>query len=189
MTQTWFISDLHFGHGNILNFTNPDGTKLRPWTDTGEMAVDIIAKWNERVSDGDTVYVVGDVVWNGPSLHLIDACRGKKILVAGNHDTFNAARYLKHFTDVRGVAVINSNWVVTHIPIHPSCLEHRWELNIHGHLHAKAIGEPNQTRSDLRYFNVSVEAIDYAPVCAPEIAAKIERIKKARNHTYVLGRN
>lgn len=175
MAQTWFISDLHLGHVKMLTFTNEDGSKLRPWTDSGQMAIDLVERWNALVSDGDRVFVVGDVSWNRTSLHLIRACRGKKILVAGNHDQFKASTYLEFFDDVRGVAELDGlGWVVTHIPIHPSCLEHRWRVNIHGHTHAKRV--PNSLgTSDNRYFNVSVEAIDYAPISVPVIEKRLAR--------------
>ena len=31
MKDIFFISDTHFGHANMLNFTNYDGTKMRPF--------------------------------------------------------------------------------------------------------------------------------------------------------------
>lgn len=43
-----YISDLHFGHANILKFDN------RPFRNTEEMETALIENWNNTVSAGDT---------------------------------------------------------------------------------------------------------------------------------------
>ncbi len=48
-----YISDLHFGHANILKFDN------RPFRNTEEMETALIENWNSTVSAGDTTYILG----------------------------------------------------------------------------------------------------------------------------------
>ena len=50
----FYIADLHFGHKNILGYDK------RPFDNTEQMDEEIIRRWNERVCDDDTVYVLGD---------------------------------------------------------------------------------------------------------------------------------
>ena len=49
----YYIADMHFGHKNVLRFDN------RPFADTELMDEVLIHNWNERVTDEDTVYVLG----------------------------------------------------------------------------------------------------------------------------------
>ena len=49
------IADMHFGHEAIIRYCN------RPYKTVQEMDEDIIKKWNETVSNKDTVLVLGDV--------------------------------------------------------------------------------------------------------------------------------
>jgi calcineurin-like phosphoesterase family protein len=49
MSKTFFISDTHFGHTNICNFTNYDGSPLRPWDIIEEHDAALIENWNRVV--------------------------------------------------------------------------------------------------------------------------------------------
>ena len=130
------ISDTHFGHTNSWQkFKLPNGDPLRPFTSTEEMDEAIISNWNSVVRPQDKVYVLGDVVINRKHMHKIGQLNGTKILIAGNHDVMRTTEYLEYFKEVKGVGVL-SDFVLTHIPIHPCSLE-RWSGGWHGHLHSK----------------------------------------------------
>lgn len=47
--------------------------------------------------------------------------------------------------------------ILTHVPVHPNQLEHRFQKNIHGHMHSKKLEDP-------RYVCVSLEHTGLAPV-------------------------
>lgn len=55
--MNYYIADTHFGHRNIINF---DG---RPFHDITEMKLALIANWNRRVTNEDTVFILGDFCW------------------------------------------------------------------------------------------------------------------------------
>jgi calcineurin-like phosphoesterase family protein len=44
--KTWFISDLHIDHNNILKYSN------RPFKDIQEMQESFISNWNSVVAEG-----------------------------------------------------------------------------------------------------------------------------------------
>ena len=54
----YFIADLHFGHKNIIKLCD------RPFSSIEEMDEEFISTWNAKVKKkADTVYIVGDLVW------------------------------------------------------------------------------------------------------------------------------
>lgn len=81
-SRTWFTSDTHFGHQNIIRYCD------RPFSNTDEMDEAIIANWNEVVAPEDTVYHLGDVALGAiaESLPKVARLNGYKICVLGNHD-------------------------------------------------------------------------------------------------------
>ena len=54
----FYISDLHFGHKNILKFDN------RPFFTLEEMEKTLISNWNNKISKNDDVYILGDMFWH-----------------------------------------------------------------------------------------------------------------------------
>jgi calcineurin-like phosphoesterase family protein len=79
---TYYTSDLHFGHLNIIRFCD------RPFPGVPAMNARLVQLWNETVTDDDTVWVLGDVALGAldESLAHIGRLAGHKILVPGNHD-------------------------------------------------------------------------------------------------------
>ena len=55
--MNYFISDLHFGHLNIIRLDN------RPFTTLEEMDNKLIENWNNTVTRDDTIYILGDFSW------------------------------------------------------------------------------------------------------------------------------
>lgn len=162
MKNTFFISDTHFGHKNIITFKDGDDKLLRPFDSVEEMDEHMVECWNSVVKDGDRVYHLGDVVINRKALPIMDRLNGKKVLVKGNHDIFKLRDYVKYFDDIRAYKVMPEHGIIcSHIPIHPESLE-RWRLNIHGHLHGNIL-------PDKKYLSVCVEQINYTPVELEEL--------------------
>lgn len=158
MSNTFLIADTHFGHTNILTFKKDDGTLIRPdFKSIAHHDEMLIYYWNSVVSPQDKVYHLGDVGltnWTHLS-RILSALNGTKILIKGNHDGAKLSQYAQHFKDVRGSHVLDK-FILTHIPIHPDSLS-RWKCNIHGHVHTN-------TYKDKRYYNVSVENINFRPI-------------------------
>lgn len=154
MSRVYFISDLHLGHKNILNFSG----NLRDGDCPIEHDHIIIAKWNSTVRKRDLVYVLGDVCMY-KDLSILDELGGRKILIRGNHDVQTTSEYLKYFEEVHGITRYKEFWL-SHCPIHPA--ELRGKKNIHGHVHGSSIKNA-YGEYDERYINVCCEAIDSFP--------------------------
>jgi|JI10StandDraft_1071094.scaffolds.fasta_scaffold43416_4 calcineurin-like phosphoesterase family protein len=79
---TWFTSDLHFGHANIIEYSG------RPFADVEQMNEALIERWNDAVQPDDVVWVLGDVAMGriAETLPLVTRLAGRKHLLAGNHD-------------------------------------------------------------------------------------------------------
>ena len=184
MPSVFLVSDTHFGHAGVCRFTRNDGvTKLRPWTDPNEMDEAMVKAWNERVKPTDKIYHLGDVVINRRALSIMSRLNGDKVLIRGNHDIFKDEDYRAHFRELRAYHVMNG-LILSHIPVHEASLG-RFGCNIHGHLHAnrvkKARGVDARTGEilysdeiDPRYYNVSVEQTDFAPILFEDVLKKIK---------------
>lgn len=79
----WFTSDCHFGHENILEYTN------RPYSNINEHDEGIITNYNNKVQQGDLCYFLGDMFFGCSTQKARDymsRMRGTKVLIKGNHD-------------------------------------------------------------------------------------------------------
>ena len=186
--QRLWTSDQHFGHTNIIRYCN------RPFADVAEMNEVLIDRWNETVSDIDTVWVLGDVAL-GPikeSLALVRRLRGRKVLVAGNHDRCWAGGgpmstpWVDVYRDA-GFEEVLQGWVsvqlgerralACHLPYEGDSHDDdrftaqrpidKGELLLHGHVHDRWRIKANQV-------NVGVDVWDYRPVSDQTILDAIE---------------
>ena len=158
-----------FGHKNILTFKRADGTPLRDFDTVEQMNETMIERHNSVVRPQDKVYFLGDVIMSAKSsaLDFLARMNGTKVLIKGNHDLCKPQAYLEYFKDIRGSHQFDG-MILTHIPVHPESLA-RWGLNVHGHLHANRVNLPLAQIPDRRYFNVSMEQINYTPISLEEV--------------------
>ena len=165
----FFTADLHFGHNNVVNFKNTDGTKARDFDTVQDMEDAMVQMHNEIVKPTDKVYMLGDIAFNARGLDKVKQMNGIKILVKGNHDQLKLNKYVDVFKDVRGCHVMNG-LVFTHIPIHVDQLG-RFGCNVHGHLHMNRVMQSDKI--DPRFLCVSVEHTDLRPI---EFEDMVDRI-------------
>lgn len=93
--KNFFISDTHFGHYNVIEYSNRpfktsivEGEKKQIVTEMNDF---LIEKWNSVVSDEDTVYFIGDFAFLplNEMKKIMQKLKGEKILIKGNHDRSN----------------------------------------------------------------------------------------------------
>ena len=87
--ETFFTSDIHFGHTNIIKFCG------RPWDNVEEMNEGIIDLWNAQVAPNDRVFILGDFAMGklAETIPLGRRMNGRKVLIGGNHDRFHPAHH------------------------------------------------------------------------------------------------
>ena len=171
MHQSFFISDTHFTHKNIISFKDNEGNLVRPFSSIEEMDELMVQNWNKTVRKVDTIYHLGDVVMNRSALPILNRLIGKKKLIVGNHDIFKLKDYTPYFEDIRAYKIYpNLGIICSHVPIHPYQLNDRFKWNLHGHLHHNIL-------EDKRYINLCVERINYTPIELEDIM----KILKERN--------
>ena len=172
-SNIWVVSDTHFGHANILNFTDSKtGKKVRPgFGDVTEMNELMVQRWNEVVRPGDKVYHLGDVMFGDKDKFqtLWPRLMGSKRLIVGNHDDIKYLATGGFFQKIHMWRIFaDQRIILSHVPLHDSSLERGAPgsglkmLNVHGHIHQNA--SPKGP-----YFNASVENTNYRPMHIDEL--------------------
>ena len=163
--MTYFISDLHFGHYNIIRYCN------RPFSCVEEMDEQIIERWNKKVKPEDTVYILGDLALSKSKLQLVGRLKGKKHLIIGNHDYHNLSdvEELNCFETISYMKVIQldgKTLTLCHFPTYSFI----GDFLIYGHVHNN---EKDQSWQDVRKkstcLNAGIEVNGYVPVSFEEL--------------------
>ena len=169
--MTYFTSDQHFGHGNIIKYCS------RPFKTVEEMDEVMLAKWNSRVTDEDDVWILGDLFFRSAAVvPVLEQLKGRKHLILGNHDPSWCGKIEleKHFASVGEIynGTIDGHRVtMCHYPM----LTWDGDKNsymIYGHIH-------NHTTADywpliakrVHMLNAGVEVNGYMPVTFGELIA------------------
>lgn len=172
MSKTWFVSDTHFGHENIIKFKDKDGDRIRPFSSVEEHDQVIIDNINKVVSAEDRLYMMGDIAIGRRHIATIGKLNGRKKLLKGNHDIFKLVDYSPYFEDIVSYRVYPEHgFLFSHIPVHPSQLEFRFKLNFHGHLHSNVVLD-DAGIPDKRYVNLCLEHTSFGPVNLQDLIDK-----------------
>ncbi len=161
--KTWFISDTHFGHKNILRFDAAQGER---WADIKLRDKEMVQLWNDTVGDKDEVFHLGDFAFLSQKRVAVIAeqLRGKKFLMLGNHDNLPVHLYSQFFTVIRQPFNWRNMFLLTHAPIHPMCLAGKARVNVHGHIHKAVVTCGRQHNPDPRYVSCCVEKTGFKPI-------------------------
>ena len=166
MSKRWLISDLHWGHKNILKFSGP----LRGGSTPEEHDEWLLNQINSVLNKNDVLYILGDVAMDDESLKKMRKIKaGNRILVRGNHDIGDTKKYLEYFQTVQGIISYKGTFWLTHCPIHPQ--ELRGRINLHGHVHANSVLGPDG-QPDPNYINCCVEMTYGVPQSLDDLMLK-----------------
>ena len=183
---TWFTSDHHFGHANIIKYCE------RPFNSVAHMNAAMVGAWNGVVATDDIVYYLGDFAIQ-PHLvtEILPQLNGTKILIAGNHDRCHpkigspdkwlqayldagfTSVHVEHEMDIAGRTVL-----LHHFPYRVETDPKQKYYGqrpvdkggwlIHGHVH-------HRWKLSGKQINVSVENWNYEPVRLEAIADLIDQ--------------
>lgn len=141
----YYISDLHFSHENLN--TNMDN---RGFSNKETMNEHMIRQWNSRVRKNDDVIILGDfcISRDGKEVNeILNALKGRKYLIVGNHDKFLDDRSFDpgKFVWIKEYAELKDNKrkvILSHYPI--MCYNGQYYQNekgdpktvmLYGHVH------------------------------------------------------
>lgn len=188
--NTWFTADLHFGHTNVIKYSN------RPYADAEEMDEALIANWNSRVEPGDEVWLIGDVFFcdEKRARHIMSRLKGSIHLIYGNHDKVirNQAPLQKCFGSITdGIKEIDRvidgekvRIVMCHYPLLSWNRAFHGSLHLHGHVHSVV-----PTDGKCRRYDVGVDANGWYPVSLSTIKHVFDAIPPVDPSPARAGRN
>lgn len=142
--MNYYVSDLHFfcrsqTNDGDVNYDN------RPFASVEEMHEYMLQRWNQKITNADTVYILGDIAMRGKNdklIALFAQLRGKKVLIKGNHDDLTDYRYKQLFDDICDYKELTDNFdgkayklVLCHYPILMWNGQHRGTILLYGHTH------------------------------------------------------
>lgn len=189
--MNYYTSDLHFGQKSLLATGK---YKERPFNTLEEMHKEMIDRWNKKVTNGDHVYILGDVGSRGVSnMHpeILAMLKGSKHLILGNHDDVTDLRVRQQFIEICDRKMLSDNFegtsyklCLTHEPYMMWAGQHKGTIMLYGHLHntteeklfQKYLAEFNQDNWKLKpndqeciAYNVATCLWNYEPVSLKEI--------------------
>ena len=169
--NTWFWSDPHFFHKNIIKYcnrpwnsgTNSSGDIIVTDDDVKRMNDALIEKFNSVVGKNDIVWCLGDFSFGSKDhiSEIMSRLNGNIKLIKGNHDKYDNKVYLDAgFNWVYDKPVIiNSFVILSHEPM--MCLNDNSPFyNIYGHIHDSTMFQTYAKHSCC----VCVERHNYMPV-------------------------
>lgn len=170
MVKTWFTSDLHFGHKNILKLAN------RPFGEIEHHDETLINNFNELVDSQDVVYILGDFAWNQSYENyrkLLKSLKGQKYFILGNHD--NKQHLIRCQKDGLLVSVSESKTIqvgsdrifLNHFPHREWAGFYHNAYHLYGHCHG-SIDDYKQST------DIGVDCWEYGPVEWSEVKKYID---------------
>ena len=135
----WFTSDTHFGHANIIGYSD------RPFGSVDEMDDALITRWNACVGPDDTIWHLGDFVFRNalPTERYLARLAGRKHLIWGNHDDA-ATRALPGWSTSQPYAEItvdDTRLVLFHYALRVWNRSHGGAVHLYGHSHNSLPGD------------------------------------------------
>lgn len=160
--MNWFTADWHLFHY----------LKNRPFKNVDQMNAHLVSNYNERVTNADTCYFLGDVLGTNQKakddvIELLENLNGKKILVVGNHDDL-----IRDWigwdlvVDYLEIEINRKLIVLCHYPFERWKNAYLQSFHFHGHTHGKI--HPLKNRVD-----VGVDCHNYAPVSFEDITESL----------------
>ena len=170
--MTYFISDTHFNHLNIIKYCN------RPFKDVEEMNKIIINNWNEVVKNNDEIYHLGDLALGRKSdfYNIANKLNGIKYLVRGNHDNWSVNTYEEFgFIVLKNAPIKLEKYklLLSHTPVNDKQIPNEY-INLHGHIHNKNLYEcvekyePSEYSLE-KHINISCDVMDFTPISIEEL--------------------
>ncbi len=171
-----FIADTHLGHAHILGQCRPQFATVE------EMDAAIIDGINRKMSERDTLYILGDFTL-APyprAVEYLKAIKPRKVLIVGNHDhvwlrdmpAWERHRYFDGIYERLSLRVGRNELHLDHYPrLSWNRSHYEGSLAICGHIHNKREGSTAaRLFSEVKYqYNAGVDVNGFEPVTLSEL--------------------
>lgn len=175
METIFFTSDHHFGHKNIIKYSN------RPFQSVAEMNEEMIQRWNEKIKPHHRVYHLGDVglCSTEEMREILYRLNGRIFLIKGNHE--NAAlsvqdrfEWIKDYFELSvqdpDTATGRQKIILLHYAMKVWRSSFRGTWHLYGHSHGSLRDDPNSLS-----FDVGVDCHDFVPLSYQEVKAIMQK--------------
>lgn len=185
--ETWFQSDQHFYHSNVIKYSN------RPFENVEEMNNTIINNINEVVMPDDDLWLLGDFIFGtaGKAKDILRRINCKNLYyVFGNHDKEMRKEEIRgFFKSMDEYKEITINDPSTNLP-QKICMMHyphlewnqcfRGSWMLHGHTHGNL--KYPEMLSNHKITDVGVDCWNYYPVSYTELKTLFKDRKNKEHH-------
>lgn len=169
MKTVYFTADTHFGHKNIIKYSN------RPFDSVEEMDRELIRRWNEKITPQDVVYHLGDFAFceRERILEIREQLNGEIFLIKGNHDKEavkckTAFGWIRDFYELKHPDPNGHNGkhsvTLMHYAMRVWNRSHHGTFHLYGHSHGSLPDDPTS-----RSFDVGVDCHNYYPISYAEV--------------------
>ena len=162
--NTYFTSDTHFCHANIIKYCN------RPFKNVDEMDETIITNWNSVVKHDDLVYHLGDVGF-GDIKNVLRRLNGRIILIRGSHDksALQVPERFEKISSLLEIKIEDHPIILCHYSMRTWSKSHYNSWCLWGHSH-------NKLESWGKSFDIGVDGHNFFPWSFKEIQAKMNEL-------------
>ena len=185
--KIWITSDWHFNHDREFIWG------ARGFHNVQEMNEAIVARHNEKVRPGDTVYVLGDCALGGgdPQIlaenkKLIESLNGNIHIIQGNHDTDRRVTMYESCQNIEGPVLYADmlhykgyHFYLSHFPTMTGNLEKeslkQCTCNLFGHTH-----QTSNFYMDMPFmYHIGCDSHNCCPVLLDDIIEEMhEKVKE-----------
>lgn len=185
MSKTFFSSDFHFNHKNIIKYSrrpflcaqdaklveeNPAIWNNTDWIIDPEsvkkMDEELLANINNLVDQNDTLWFLGDFCFSPKGQSFETAKRYRErincknvYLIFGNHDDRKIANLFSNAYDLINTTIMGQKFTLCHYAMRVWDKSHRGAYMLHGHSHGSLKDDPN-----LLSFDCGVDCHNYKPL-------------------------
>ena len=174
MSDTYFTSDTHFGHTNIIKYSN------RPFKSTEEMNETMIENWNKRVKPDDRIIHLGDFAFIRDPKELrtlFHRLNGHKFFIVGNHDKGNMQLPWVDISHYKRMNLDGETLILFHYGCRVWDKSHHGSIQLYGHSHGTLPGNSQQ-------LDVGVDCWNFTPVNLDEIKQRLKTLPNYKGQDY-----
>ncbi len=181
--NTYFTGCQHYSHYNIMRYCD------RPFEDIISMNTSMIKNHNDKITDDDTVYNLGDFAFwsksargNGAEINpseIIKQLNGNQIFIEGNHDRHGRNKLATKNEQI----ILNQRGIRIQLLHNPLYARIDYDLILHSHVHkAWKIKELHYCGQTKLMINVGVDVNDFKPMKLDAVLAIYYKWKKQRTN-------